>query len=311
LCLTIVHQLVRFQLPPRLTTGARVALIAPAGPLRERSELECAESNARLLGWIPVAGEHVLARNGYLAGTDEQRLNDLNWAIRDLAIDAIWCVRGGYGVLRVLEGLDLASLRCAPKALIGFSDITALHAAVGTLGSVVSFHGPFPNRPLSEFSRSSLERAVSTGKNPAGVASEADVLVPGRARGRLAGGNLALLSALAGTPYFPQLEGAILVLEDVNEPVYRIDRMLRHLRLTGALGLVAGLLFGAFTERGDEGETLPLAQVLRETAEAVGVPCLAGVPVGHIADQWTLPLGAEAEMDAGSRLLTIDDSFAA
>lgn len=261
------------------------------------------------MGWTPVAGEHVLARRGYLAGTDRQRLDDLNRAIRDPSIDAIWCVRGGYGVLRILADVDFDALRRAPKALIGFSDITALHAAIGRRAGIVSYHGPFPNRRLSDFSRASLERAVKTRENPAGTTSDAQVLVPGRARGPLAGGNLALLAALAGTPYFPVLDGAILVLEDVGEAVYRIDRMLRHLRLTGALDRVAGLMFGAFTELGDEGDGLALAEVLRETAEALGVPCLAGVPVGHVADQWTLPLRAAAELDAGRRCLTIDQSI--
>ena len=258
-----------------------------------------------------MSGTHVLARQGYLAGSDADRVSDLNWAIRDPAIDAIWCVRGGYGVLRLIEYVDFECLARVPRSLIGFSDITALHAAVGTRAGVISFHGPFPNRPLSDFSRESLARAVGGGGNPAGRANDAEVLIPGSARGRLAGGNLALLSALAGTPYFPRLDGAILVLEDVNEPVYRIDRMLRHLRLTGELGRVAGLLFGAFTERGDEGQTLPLAHVLRETAEAIGAPCLAGVPVGHIADQWTLPLGAIAELNTEDRSLTIDHHFLA
>lgn len=308
LCPTIVHQLVHYHLPPRLATGARVALVAPAGPLRDQGELERAEFNVRRLGWEPVAGDHVLEKRGYLAGTDSQRTNDLNRAIRDPSIDGIWCVRGGYGVLRVLQDIDFQALRRAPKALIGFSDITALHAAVGTHARVISYHGPNSSRPISDFSLASIRRALMAGENSAGTATEAEVLTGGTARGRLAGGNLALLAALAGTPYFPDLEGVILVLEDVNEPVYRIDRMLRQLRLTGALGRVAGLLFGAFTERGDEGESLTLAQVLRETAEAVAVPCLAGIPIGHIADQWTLPLGAVAELDAARRCLTIDHS---
>lgn len=296
---------VKFDSPPPLAPGARVALIAPAGPLRDPGELENAIINARSMGWEPVPGEHVLAKSGYLAGSDAQRADDLNRAIRDRTIDGIWCVRGGYGVLRVLEAIDFDSLRRTPKAVIGFSDITALHAAIGTCARVVSFHGPTARGALSDFSRASLERAVSCGGDSAGEARDAEPFVDGVARGRLAGGNLALLAALAGTRFFPELDGAILVLEDVNEAVYRIDRMLRHLRLTGALSRIAGLMFGAFTERGDESDTLPLADVLRETAEMSGVPCLAGVPVGHIAEQWTLPLGALAELDAGGRRLTI------
>ena len=296
---------VAFVSPPPLEPGSRVALIAPAGPLRNPGELDQAMANARGFGWEPVPGAHVLARHGYLGGTDEQRLSDLNGAIRDPAIDGIWCVRGGYGVLRLLARLDAAALRGAPKALIGFSDITALHAAIGRCAGVVTYHGPTARAPLDGLSRDSLERAVVRRSDSAGDAPEAEILIPGVTHGRLAGGNLALLSSLAGTPYFPELEGAIVVLEDVNEPVYRIDRMLRHLWLTGALGRIAGLMFGSFTERGDSDDSLPLAQVLRETAEAVGVPCLSGVPVGHIDAQWTLPLGAAAELDATNRRLTI------
>ena len=296
----------RFVSPPLLGPGARIALIAPAGPLGGDGELERAVENTRALDWEPVPGLHVRDRLDYLAGTDAHRLSDLNRAIADPAIDGIWCVRGGYGVLRLLEMVDFETLRRTPKAVIGFSDITALHAAICTKAGVISYHGPTARGNLSAFSRASLKRAVTCGKDSAGAVEGAEVLVGGAARGRLAGGNLAVLMALAGTSYFPDLGGSILVLEDVNEPVYRIDRMLRHLRLTGALSGVAGLVFGAFTERGDAADSAPLARVLRETAEAVGVPCLAGAPIGHIDEQWTLPIGAVAELNATDRNLTID-----
>ena len=263
--------------------------------------------NARTLGWEPVPGAHVRNRLDYLAGTDSGRLSDLNAALRDPDIDGVWCVRGGYGVLRLLETVDYEALRRVPKPVIGFSDITALHAAIGVKAGVISYHGPTARGTLAEFSKTSLERALVDGGNPAGAAEQAEVLVSGAARGRLAGGNLAVLTALTGTPFFPDLEGSILVLEDVNEPVYRIDRMLRHLRLTGALAGVAGLMFGAFTERGDDADSVPLARLLLETAEAIGAPCVSGAPIGHLDEQWTLPLGALAELNATDRYLTIDE----
>lgn len=296
----------RFVFPPLLGPGARVALIAPAGPLGDEGELECAIENTRALEWEPVLGRHVRERLDYLAGTDAHRLSDLNRALGDPAIDGIWCLRGGYGVLRLLERVDFEALRRTPKAVIGFSDITALHASICTKAGVVSYHGPTARGKLSAFSKASLKRAVTGGADSAGAVEGAQVLVGGAARGRLAGGNLAVLMALAGTSFFPDLEGSILVLEDVNEAVYRIDRMLRHLRLTGALSGVAGLVFGAFTERGEADDSAPLARVLRETAEAIGVPCLAGAPIGHIDEQWTLPIGAVAELNATDRNLTID-----
>jgi muramoyltetrapeptide carboxypeptidase len=295
--------------PPALAPGARVALVAPAGPLRHEGELERAIENARSLGWIPVPGSHALRRCGYLAGTDAERAADLNRAIADPTVDGIWCLRGGYGVMRILEAVDYDALRARPKALVGYSDITALHQAVRARCRLVTYHGPTARGALSAFSRDSLARAVARHEDPCGTAPAARVLHGGRARGPLVGGNLALLTGLIGTPFAARLDGAILVLEDVNEPVYRVDRMLQQLRLAGALARCAGLVFGAFTERGDGDDDSPaaLAGLLEETAARAGVPCLADAPVGHINDQWTLPLGARAELDADEKALVVSD----
>jgi muramoyltetrapeptide carboxypeptidase len=295
------------RLPPPLSAGARVALIAPAGALRGTEELETCTANARSLGWIPVAGTNVLSRHGYLGGRDAERLADLNAALADESIDAIWCVRGGYGVTRLLPYVDYASLTRRPRTLIGYSDITALHAAVGARCNLVSFHGPTARGELTDFSRDSLVRAVTTGADSCGVADGARVLRPGRASGRLVGGNLALLAALAGTPFAPDYDGAILVVEDVGETTYRIDRMLRQLQLSGALARVAGIVFGHFTEGTDPTDVTSrrLDDVLREAADVAGVPAIAGAPIGHIDDQWTIPLGATAELDAGALSLHV------
>ena len=290
--------------PPPLAPGARVALVSPAGPLRGEDEPARAVDNARSFGWDPIVGQHALAREGYFAGPDRARLADLNRALADDAVDAVWCVRGGYGAMRLLDGLDYAALAGRPKPLIGYSDITALHAAVGARCGLVTFHGPTARAELTAFSRESLWRAVGCdGADPCGTAEGARVIRPGRARGRLAGGNLALVAALAGTPVAPDLDGAILVLEDVNEAVYRVDRMLRQLLLAGALRGCRAIVFGHCTnceEKADADDpgSRRLDDVLAETASLLGIPCLAGVPIGHIADQWTLPLGADAEVDA-------------
>jgi muramoyltetrapeptide carboxypeptidase len=294
---------------PSIRADARVALVAPAGPLNGERDLERAKGNVRSFGWVPVVGANVLARAGYLAGDDGARLADLNDALVDDAIDAVWCIRGGYGLMRILETIDYAALRRRPKPVIGYSDITALHAAIATRCDAVSFHGPTARAELSVFSRTSLGRAL-TGGEPAGLAEGARRLAPGRARGRLVGGNLAILCALAGTAYAPDYRDAIVVMEDVNEAVYRIDRMLTQLRLTGALDACAGIVFGQFTDiPGDAPEEAlgarTLEDVLGEVASAVGVPCIAGAPLGHVPDQWTLPLGAQAELDADARTLRI------
>jgi muramoyltetrapeptide carboxypeptidase len=249
----------------------------------------------------------VLARAGYLAGTDAERVDDFNAALRDDDVDGIWCVRGGYGAMRILPALDYDARRRRPKPLLGYSDITALHAAIGRRCDVVSFHAPTARGVLTDFSRDSVVRAVVEQRDPCGMAAAARVLLGGRAAGRLVGGNLALLAALAGTPYAPDYSGAILVLEDVGEAVYRIDRMLQQLRLCGSLDRVAGIAFGHFTEGTDpiDSALRPLDDVLREAADVAGVPALAGIPLGHVNDQWTIPLGAHAELDADARTLHV------
>lgn len=290
--------------PPVLEPGCRVALVAPAGPLRGEEDLRRAEENVRDLGWHPVPGHYVLARRGYLAGTDDERLADFNAAARDPSIDAVWCLRGGYGTLRLLEGVDYEAWQRFPKPLIGYSDITALHAAIGHRADLVTYHGPTARAALTGFSRASLECALAGGDS-CDVASEARTLCPGSARGRLVGGNLAILAALAGTPFAPTYEGTILVIEDVGEPVYRLDRMLAQLRLSGALGRCAGIVFGAFTGIPEDDPAGNADDLLDEIARAVDVPCIAGAPVGHIDDQWTLPLGALAELDADALTLRV------
>ena len=292
--------------PPPLAPGARVALVAPAGPLRGPADVERGCANARGLGWEPVVGMHILERAGYFAGSDAVRLADLNAALLDPRIDAVWCLRGGYGIMRLLDGIDYDALRHRPKAMLGFSDITALHAAVGVRCGLAAFHAPVARNPLSDFSRDSLERAVTRGADPCGVAPGARPLRGGRVAGRLVGGNLALLAALAGTPYAPDFTDAIVVVEDVNEAVYRVDRMLRQLLLSGALSGCRAIVAGAFTEvPPSEDGTRTMDDVVGEIAEILEVPCLAGVPVGHIDDQWTLPLGAAAELDVDARSLSV------
>lgn len=295
------------RLPPLLAPGARVALVAPAGPLRGAEELETSVANARSLGWEPLPGPNVLARHGYLGGTDAERLQDLNAALADDAVDAVWCVRGGFGAMRLLPHVDWASLNRRPRALIGFSDVTALHAAASTRCELITYHAPTARSTLTEFSRSSLVRAVVEGRDPCGRAGAARTVRAGRAHGRLVGGNLALLAALAGTPYAPDYRGALLVLEDVGEPAYRIDRMLTQLRMSGALAQITGLVVGHFTESapGHDLSSEALDTLVGEAADVAGVPAIAGVPVGHIDDQWTIPLGAAAQLDAEALTLTV------
>jgi len=297
----------QFRRAKTLEPGARVALVAPAGPLQKPEELERAKANARTFGWEPIVAVHASDRTGYLAGRDRDRLHDINIALRDPNIDAIWAVRGGYGIIRILDGIDYDALSRTPKPIIGYSDITALHAAVQRKCALITYHGPTAREPLSDFSRESFERAIVHQTDSCGIAPNAREINPGTAEGRLVGGNLAVLTSLCGTPYMPDLADGILILEDINEPVYRIDRMLQQLKLSGALAGCRAIVFGECVKCPDDagGGGRPFDEVLGETAHAIGVPCLAGIPIGHIDAQWTIPLGATATLDTSTRTLSV------
>ena len=293
-----------FLVPPPLRDGARVALVAPAGPIRER-DVERAEATVQGLGWTPIVIGDVLARDGYLAGDDARRRDALQRALDDDAIDAVWALRGGYGTTRLLPALDLRALAARPKAIVGYSDLTALHAAVACTVPLVTFHAPVARAELPSFARDSLVAALTHAGEPCGFADGAWTGHGGVATGRIAGGNLSLLATLCGTPWQPRFAGALVVLEDVREPAYKVDRMLRQLEQAGAFDGCAGLVGGQFTDvPADVNADAPDPHVLlADLARRLGVPCLLGAPIGHIPEQWTVPLGARAELDADARTL--------
>jgi muramoyltetrapeptide carboxypeptidase len=281
--------------PPKLGAGARVALISPAGPVAEE-RIDSALHICAHLGFEAVLGRNARCRSGYLAGSDEQRADDLNSVIADPAIDAIWTLRGGYGTMRVLRRLDLEPLRSRPKAFIGFSDNTAIHLALGRAG-LVSFHGPhaggaFP--PLAE----ECFRRVLFRPEPAGVLPPDETAEPTPVRGgvaeaRLVGGNLSLLAAMSGTAYALEAAGRIVVIEDVGEPAYRIDRALTQLILSGALDGAAGFALGRFTERSQSEPAEAIESTLGDLLGARGVPVVQGLPIGHVDANWCVPLGVK------------------
>ena len=307
-------------LPPRLRPDARVALISPSGPSLERDHLARGMELCRALGFHPVLMPHAGQVHGYLAGTDDERLDDLNSALTDPAIDAVWCLRGGNGLNRIIDRVDFAGFAARPRPVIGYSDVTVLLLALTTQTGVVTFHAPMARFAMPEFSRSHFTRVLGDSAAPGRlgrVAAKAGVLVPergrivqivpGRATGRLVGGNLTLLQALIGTRYFPDLMGAILFLEDIGEDLYRIDRMLGHLRLIGALDKLAGVAIGHFSRMRHttfEGG-LGLDEVLRTYFAPGNIPVAHGFPIGHVPEQWTLPIGVMAELDADATELSI------
>lgn len=304
--------------PRGLRPGARVALVAPAGPLAPGA-VERAEARVKALGWEPVVSPNARGKHGFLSAPDADRLSDLQSALDSRDTDAIWCLRGGYGTMRIANALEFAPLRKRPRPLIGFSDNTVLHL-LATRAGVISFHGPhLAAEDLSEFSLGCLVEAVTPapaeGRTnpvprklpfPAGAPSPR-TLSRGSVTGRLAGGNLALLAATLGTRAQLVPEGAVLAIEDIGEPLYRIDRMLTQLRLSGALGGVAGIAVGAFNQRPDEGDkTLPsLDEVVLDRLGDLNVPIVAGLPFGHISESWTLPIGATVTLDADARTLSL------
>lgn len=256
----------------------------------------------------PVVYPGAHERKGFLAGDDARRLRDLQDALDDPSIDAVWALRGGYGVTRVLRSLDLSRVTGAPKPYIGFSDNTALHAALFSRG-IVSYHGPhaggaFPVETADAF-RQVLFRAEAPLALPLREADPVPTtLVGGTATGPLTGGNVALLAALCGTPYTPRASGCILFLEDVGEPAYRLDRLLVQLRDAGVLEGVVGLALGRFTEE-PEGDDDAVRAVIESFARELAVPAVLDFPIGHVDHNWTLPLGVQARLNADAAALEI------
>ena len=294
------------KLPRALAPAARVALVSPAGPVAAE-RIAASEQRCRELELEPVVFPSASRRERYLAGTDAERLADLQAAFDDPGIDAVWALRGGYGTLRILDRLSLERQRRDPIPFIGFSDNTSLHARHAELG-VVSFHGPHPAGELSSdadaWFRRVLFRDEPPGALPRIAGPKPACLVPGLAEAPLVGGNLAVLAAMCGARHALRARGAILFLEDVGEPAYKVDRMLLQLERSGALEGVTGLAFGRFTECDDPADTLC---VLRELAGRIGVPAVADLPFGHVAENLVLPVGAHARLDASSAELTVTE----
>jgi muramoyltetrapeptide carboxypeptidase len=306
--------------PPRLSPGARVALVCPSGAVLERDDLTRASDLVRALGLAPVQMPNADRRFGYLAGTDDERLDDLQRAIGDESIAAIWAVRGGFGTTRILRRIDFSPLRSRPKVLLGFSDVTSVLLKAYADTGLVTFHGPVSRNGLTPFAREHLERLLfdpapagklSQPKAPAGVLVPREPrvvpLVPGIAEGPLVGGNLTLIQCLVGTGALPSFDGAILFLEETSEDLYRVDRMLAHLRDAGLLTGLAGVAIGLFTDmrKGAEGGTRSFEEVLRDYLEPLGIPAARGFPIGHVDDQWTLPIGARARLDADAGTIAL------
>ena len=288
--------------PPRpVAEGATLAVVAPSGAFnRERFD----EGMAILLTRYDIVyGEALFEKSGYFAGSDASRAEQLRAAIENPEVDAILCARGGYGATRLLPEFDPADIAAANKTLVGFSDITALHALWARAG-VRSIHAPMV-ASLAKASEHVIAEWFRTLEGRDGPESwKVETMVAGSAEGRLFGGNLAVLASLVGTPYAPPLEGCVLFLEDVGERPYRVDRVLTSLRQAGWLQRCAGFVIGAFTE-GDPGpDGVSIDDVIRDRLGDLGVPVVTGFPAGHIDDNEPLTFGALAHIGDGT--VTID-----
>ena len=309
--------------PKRLRPGMSVGLVTPASNVPEDQELHAAMDLVRSLGFSAEPAANLFSRTQYLAGTDQQRADDLNAMFADTDIDAIFCVRGGYGSGRLLRYLDYDMIAANPKVIMGYSDITSILNAIYLRTGLVTFHGPiaggnFSNYTYEQYKKVLIEptQIARIGEPPEfeirpGVVdwkNRLTTIVSGVAEGHLVGGNLSLMVTLLGTPFEPQFEGAILFLEDVDEPPYSVDRMLTHLWMAGKLEQVAGIVLGKFTDDGYDSNTFSMEEVLRDRLEPLGIPTLRGAMIGHIEDKTVVPLGVRARLDADAGALTLLES---
>lgn len=295
---------------PALNKGDRIALIAPASAPIAEERVTKAVKYFETLGYRVVVGKHAYDTRGFLAGTDKDRISDLHTAFRDPRIKAIFCIRGGYGSIRMLPDIDYDLIRRNPKILVGYSDITALINAIYKKTGLCSlFFGPMPGVDIwdefDEFAEANLWQALSSSEPLGDLPMDRDegiLLNRGKgedaAVGKIIGGNMAVLSSICGTPFEPKWEGGILCLEEVDERPYRIDRYLAQLRAMGVFQKVSAIVLGQFPGcAAPEGTpSLTIEEIFADYFTGLDIPVMSNTPFGHVSRQWTLPYGAWARV---------------
>ena len=316
--------------PKALQPGMTVAIVTPSSPGSGLADTDWGVEIVKALGFKAKVFPHVGESTRYLAGPDEHRAADLNAAFADPSVDAIFCLHGGYGASRILPLLDYEMIKKNPKVLCGYSDITALLNAIHRLTGLVTFHGPVGSESQTDYTLASFRKVLMRAQ-PAGRIAEPPVpkgppreisldrdnwiykLAPGKGKGRLVGGNISVFSTLIGTPFEPELKGRILFLEEVGEDPYRIDRWLTQFLLTGKLSGLAGVALGRFAHC-TPGDYKPSysgqgqwtwQEVCKDRLGKLGIPVVANLVFGHVADKATLPLGVLAELDGDEGTLTL------
>ena len=308
--------------PKRLKAGDTVMLIAASSVEFEKLRLQLAVESLQALGLQVKVGKHVMERHGYFPASDEARAADINTAFADKSVKAVIALKGGWGAARTLPYLDYDLIRKNPKILMGYSDVTALLNAIYLKSGLVTFHGPNGGSPWTDFSADNVREVLFEAKaqhmvNPmekdgylTARKNRTQTIVPGVAQGRLVGGNMTVFTTVMGTPYFPDTKGKILMLEDVGENIYRIDRMLTQLALGGHLDACAGIVFGGFTEvvPGRGLGSFSLVDILEQHCKRAGKPCFTGAMFGHIKDKRTMPVGCKVKIDADAGTVTMLES---
>lgn len=286
--------------PPYLQPGDRVALVSPAGAI-DSAYITAAADVLRGWGLDPLVGPNATAVHGYFAGTDEQRIHDMQWAMDDEDIRAIFCTRGGYGSMRIVECLDYSVFQGAPKWLVGFSDITVFHSKLNTLG-IESLHAPMPK----SFGKTSEEAMCRLHDFLFGQVTSYH-LPPhpfnreGTVQAELIGGNLTLLHCTRGTVLECKRQNPVLFMEDVGENLYSVDRMLQSLKLADRFERLQGLIVGCFTEMKGLNFGKSAEEIIHELLADYAYPVCFGFPAGHVAENYPLIMGATIEMEVTSK----------
>lgn len=293
-----------------LKSGDTVAVVASAAAI-ERAHLERGVNVLASMGYRVKVSERVLARSGILAGDDRERASELQEYFADPEVKAIFSARGGYGCGRLLPLLDFKAMAKAPKIFVGFSDATFLLNALVDFAGTVSFHGPMVAMDFAKgLSPRSFEhlQGLLSGRIDSFELEARETMHPGNAQGEVIGGCLSVVVAMIGTPFEPRFDGRILFLEDTGEKAYRIDRMLVQLRQSGALGRVAGIVFGAIRAiDGNEQETQLIARFAAEQTAGLGCPVLYGIEAGHGTENFTIPFGVVARIDSAARRIIFSE----
>ena len=289
--------------PKALQKGITLGLVSPASPVYNSDDFDEMLVKVESLEYKIVLGQHVRDRRGYLAGSDQDRAKDIMNMFLNPKIDGILCVRGGWGCNRILPYLDFEAIAANPKVLCGFSDITSLHLSLWEKSRLHTFHGPVGTSSWSSYSTRYFKEVIEKGgkpiyQYPENYGDDHHTIVAGRSEGILLGGNLTVLCSLIGSEYMPDFTDSILYLEDVGEDVYRVDRMLTQLKLSGILNKINGFVFGKCTNCDAGANSLSLPQVFEDHIRPLGVPSFYGALISHEIDNSTIPVGISASMDA-------------